>query len=44
MYSYNSSLESVLDFFLNFNPVEYPETPDMSESDAEYMTRRREYV
>ena len=44
MYSYNSSLESVLDFFLDSNPVEYHATQGQNESNYDYMTRRREYV
>ena len=38
MHSYNSSLERVLGFFLDSDPNEFPE------SEAEYMTKRREYV
>ena len=44
MYSYNSSLESVLDFFLYSNPVEYPAAKGQNESNYDYMTRRREYL
>ena len=44
MYSYNSSLESVLDFLLYSNPVEYHVDQGQKESEADYLTRRRKYT
>ena len=44
MYSYNSSLESVLDFFLESNPVEYIADQGQDETQQDYLNRRKEYV
>ena len=44
IYSYNSSLESLLDFLFDSNSIEFLVDQVQNESDADYMARLSEHV